>query len=85
VICPDGESGIFFSTGLDRTYADFPVGLICRMQCFHIVIASCTLSEREAVTLTLDHAIGFALRDVRPAAIKMQCRCADANHLTFKR
>ena len=42
-------------------------------------IGNPALIEREAVTLPLDHAFGFQLADVGPAAIEVQrqCRCAD--------
>ena len=42
-------------------------------------IGDAVLVEREAVTLPLDHAIGFELADIGPAAIKV---LADADALT---
>jgi hypothetical protein len=35
-------------------------------------VGNAPLIEREAVTLPLDHAFGFELADVRPAAIEVQ-------------
>ena len=35
-------------------------------------VGNAALIEREAVTLPLDHAFGFELADVGPAAIEMQ-------------
>jgi hypothetical protein len=37
-----------------------------------VSIGNAALIEREAVTLPLDHAFGFELADVGPAAIEMQ-------------
>jgi hypothetical protein len=36
-------------------------------------VGNAALIEREAVTLPLDHAFGFELADVGPAAIEVQC------------
>ena len=46
-------------------------------------VSNTALIEREAVTLPLDHAFGFELADVGPAAIKVQrqCRRADGRGL----
>ena len=46
-------------------------------------VGNAALIEREAVTLPLDHAFGFELPDVSPAAIEMQrqCRRADGRWL----
>jgi len=46
-------------------------------------VRNAALVEREAATFPLDHAIGFELADVSPAAIKMlrQCRRADGRGL----
>jgi hypothetical protein len=43
--------------------------------------------ERETVTLPLDHAFGFELADVRPAAIEVrrQCRRADGRGFSGSR
>jgi hypothetical protein len=38
-------------------------------------VGNAALIEREAVTLPLDHAFGFELADVGPAAIEMQRQC----------
>jgi hypothetical protein len=38
-------------------------------------ICNAALIEREAVTLPPDHAFGFELSDVGPAAIKVQRQC----------
>jgi hypothetical protein len=42
-------------------------------------VGNAALIKREAVTLPLDHAFGFELIDVGPAAIEVQrqCRLAD--------
>jgi hypothetical protein len=47
-------------------------------------VGNAALIEREAVTLPLDHAFGFELADVGPAAIEMQrqCRRADGRCLS---
>jgi hypothetical protein len=37
-------------------------------------VRDAALIEREAVILPLDHAVGFELADVGPAAIKMLCQ-----------
>jgi hypothetical protein len=42
-------------------------------------IGSAALVEREAATLPLDHALGFELADVGPAAIEMQRQCRRAH------
>ena len=46
-------------------------------------VGNAALVEREAVTLPLDHAFGFELADVGPAAIEVQrqCRRADGRGL----
>ena len=46
-------------------------------------LSNAALIDREAITLPLDHAFGFELADVGPAAIKMQrhCRRADGRGL----
>jgi hypothetical protein len=41
------------------------------------------LIEREAVTLPLDHAFGFELADVGPAAIEVQRQCRRADVAGF--
>jgi hypothetical protein len=38
-------------------------------------VSDAALIEREAVTLPLDHAIGFELADVSPAAIEVVRQC----------
>ena len=50
-------------------------------------VGNAALIEREAVTLPLDHAIGFELADVGPAAIEVlrQCRRADGRGLSGSR
>jgi hypothetical protein len=50
-------------------------------------VGNAALIEREAVTLPLDHAFGFELADVGPAAIEMQrqCRRADGRCLSGSR
>ena len=50
-------------------------------------VGNAALVEREAVTLPLDHAFGFELADIGPAAIKMlrQCRRADGCGLSGSR
>ena len=47
-------------------------------------VGNAALVEREAVTLPLDHALGFELADVGPAAIEVQrqCRRADGRGLS---
>ena len=47
-------------------------------------VGNAALVEREAVTLPLDHAFGFELADVGPAAIEVlrQCRRADGRGLS---
>ena len=46
-------------------------------------VSNAALIEREAVTLPLDHAVGFELADVGPASIEVQrqCRRADGRGL----
>ena len=48
-------------------------------------VGNAALVEREAVTLPLDHAFGFELADVGPAAIEVlrQCRRADGRGLCW--
>ena len=50
-------------------------------------VGNAALIEREAVTLPLDHAFGFELADVGPAAIEVQrqCRRADGRGLSGSR
>ena len=50
-------------------------------------VGNAALVEREAVTLPLDHAFGFELADVGPAAIEVQrqCRRADGRGLADRR
>ena len=50
-------------------------------------VGNAALVEREAVTLPLDHAFGFELADVGPAAIEVQrqCRRADGRGLSGSR
>ena len=50
-------------------------------------VDNAALIEREAVTLPLDHAFGFELADVGPAAIEVlrQCRRADGRGLSESR
>ncbi|MET4475522.1 hypothetical protein [Bradyrhizobium sp. F1.13.3] len=49
-------------------------------------VGNAALVEREATTLPLDHAFGFELADVGPAAIEMrQCRRADGRGLSGSR
>jgi len=38
-------------------------------------VGDATLVEREAVTLPLDHAFGFELADIGPAAMEVQRQC----------
>jgi hypothetical protein len=44
-----------------------------------IAISSESLVEREAVTSPLDHAFGFELVDIGPAAIEMLRQCGRAD------
>ncbi|MGO4513279.1 hypothetical protein AB4Z51_40525 [Bradyrhizobium sp. 2TAF36] len=50
-------------------------------------VGHAALIKREAATLALDHAFGFELADVGPAAIKMlrECRRADRRGLSRSR
>jgi hypothetical protein len=50
-------------------------------------VSNAALVEREAAALPLDHAFGFELADVGPAAIEVQrqCRRADARGLSGSR
>ena len=50
-------------------------------------VGNAALVEREAVTLPLDHSIGFELADIGSAAIEVlrQCRCANGRGLSGSR